>query len=98
MDEIEKLMQQKREIEAKIKMLKNQSTISGMAKVDVEHYPTIKPDRHYLAIYYRPLDDGRPRWQTIFSANDRASIVAAIPGIVSDLQKLYASLNETKQS
>ena len=96
MDELEKLMKQKKEIEEKIRILKNQSTICGMAKVDVEHYPTSKPDRHFLAIYYRPLDNGRAKWQTIFSANDRASVIAVIPEIANNLQKLYANLTEDK--
>ena len=96
MDELGKLMQQKKEIEDKIRMLKNQTKVCGMAKIDIERYATAKPDRHFLAIYYRPLDNGRAKWQTVFSANDRASVVAAIPEIVSNLQTLYATLNEAK--
>lgn len=92
MSELELLIQQKRELEAKIKALKNQSQQYGAAKVDVEHYPTSKPDRHFLAIYYKPLDDGRAKWQTIFSANSRQGVVDAIPSIISNLQSLYSVL------
>lgn len=92
MNELELLMKQKREIEAKIKALKNQATQCGVAKVDVERYPTSKPDRHFLAIHYTPLDDGRVRWQTIFSANDRESVIDAIPAIIESLQQLYRKM------
>ena len=44
------LIQQKKELERKIKMLKSQAVVCGCLKIDVEHYPTSKPDRHYLAI------------------------------------------------
>lgn len=94
MDELEKLIKQKKEIEEKIRILKNKAAICGMAKVDVEHYATSKPDRHFLAIHYRPLDNGRAKWQTIFSANDRKSVIEAIPGIINDLKGLYDTVKE----
>ena len=97
MNELEKLIKQKKEIEEKIRILKNQSTICGMAKVDVEHYPTLKPDRHFLAVHYKPLDDGRAKWQTIFSANSRQEVIDAIPGIISNLQSLYGALTKPKE-
>ena len=90
--EIETLVMQKREIEARIRMLRNQTTIVENMKVDVEHYPTSKPDRHFLAIYYRPLGDGRPKWQTVFSANSRGEVIEAIPNIIENLQHLYENL------
>lgn len=92
MDELETLLKQKREIEEKIRILKNQSEIYGRAKVDVEHYPTGKPDRHFLAIHYKPLDNGRPKWQAIFSSNSRKEVIETIPGIISNLQTLYKNL------
>ena len=92
MGELEMLMEQKREIEAKIRAIKNQSAKYGIVKIDVEHYPTHKPDRHFLAIKYQPLDDGRPKYQTIYSSNDRQSVIEAIPHIIDNLQKLYDSV------
>lgn len=88
-NELDDLIQQKREIERKIKELRNCAPIVGQAKIDVEHYPTTKPDRHFLAIYYKPLDSGRSKWQTIFSANDRDSVINKIPEIIENLQELY---------
>lgn len=89
MSELDELLRQKREIERKIKELKNCASIIGQVKIDVEHYPTQKPDRHFLAVYYKPLDNGRQKWQTIFSANDRVSVINKIPEIIENLQELY---------
>ena len=88
-NELDDLIQQKREIERKIKELRNCASIVGQAKIDVEHYPTTKPDRHFLAVYYKPLDSERSKWQTIFSANDRESVINKIPEIIENLQELY---------
>ena len=93
-NELADLIMQKKAIEAKIKALKNNASIYGAAKVDVEHYPTQRPDRHFLAIYYKPLNGGRPKWQTIFSSEDRERVIAAIPYIAENLEQLYKNLTE----
>ena len=97
MTELEELIKQKREIESKIKMLRNQTTVWGMAKVDVERYSTRKPDRHFLAIRYKPLDNGREKWQTIFSANNRQEVINAIPQIIENLKNLYKNVTEPEE-
>ena len=94
MNELEKLIEQKKEIERKIKALKNQSIECGFVKIDVEHYPTAKPDRHYLAIKYQPIDGGRAKFQTLFSAFDKQSVIDEIPKIIGNLQILYSSVTE----
>lgn len=94
MNELDQLKAQKREIEAKIRALQNQSVQFGLAKVDVEHYPTMRPDRHFLAVHYKPLGDGRQKWQTIYSATDRQSVIDAIPTIANNLLRLYENLKE----
>lgn len=96
MNELDLLIQQKKDIEKRIKELKNNASVVGQAKIDFEHYSTSKPDRHYLGIFYKPLDSRRPRWMTIFSANDRKSVVDAIPPIIENLQELYDRNKEVK--
>lgn len=88
MNELEELLKQKKEIEEKIKALKNQGCINGVAKIDIEHYPTEKPDRHFLAIRYKTYS-GNESWRSIYSACDRESVIKAIPGIIYDLHGLY---------
>ena len=97
MNELEKLIEQKKEIERKIKALKNQSIECGFVKIDVEHYPTAKPDRHYLAIKYQPIDGGRAKFQTLFSAFDKQSVIDEIPKIIENLQKLYSAATEGRK-
>ena len=89
MNELMELIEQKKEIERRIKELKDNAQIVGQAKIDVQHYPTGKPDRHFLAVYYKPLDSGRQKWQTIYSANDRKAVINVIPQIIGNLQELY---------
>lgn len=101
MNELDSLIQQKKELEQRIKALKNQAVAVGQTKIDVEHYPTGKPERYFLAVFYKPLpykgEERRGKWQTIFSANDRKSVTDAIPAIVANLQELYER-NKTEES
>lgn len=95
MTELEKLIKQKREIEQKIREAKHREVIIGKAKVGIEHYPTDKPDRYYVAIEagYRSGNRfdamGRTAWRSIISGESRETVIAGIPEIISDLQKLY---------
>lgn len=50
MKELQRLMKQKKEIEERIRMLKNIMTVYGCAKLDIEHYPTTRPDEYYIAV------------------------------------------------
>ena len=96
MNELDELIRQKREIERKIKALKNNALVVGDAKIDIERYPTEKPDKHFLAVRYKADDEGRERWQKIYSAVDRESVVNRIPEIVDCLQELYSKEKENK--
>lgn len=95
MTELEKLIKQKREIEQKIREARHREVIVGRAKVGIEHYPTDKPDRYYVAIEtgYRSGNRydaiGRSAWRSIISGESREAVIAGIPEIISDLQKLY---------
>ena len=87
MNELEELIRQKKELEKRIKELKNQASVVGKTKIDVAHYTSV--DRHYLAVFYEPLNHGRKKWSTIFSSNNKQSVIDAIPSIIEDLQELY---------
>lgn len=60
MNELDLLIQQKRELERKIKELKNCAQVVGQVKIDVERYSTSLPDRYFLAVFYKPLQNSRP--------------------------------------
>ena len=92
-------MQQKREIESRIRELKNKSVICGCAKLDVEHYPTNLPDRHYIAIQSNEsyLGGFRPRWRTVANGNTSEEVIELIPTIINDLQALYNKFHKGEQ-
>ena len=97
MDDLERLIAEKKAIEEKIRMLRNQKKTCGRFKIDVEHYPTGKADRHYLACYYKPLDNGRPKYMTMYSAHSKQEVIDAIPGMIDNLQKLYDAVTGEQQ-
>lgn len=95
MTELEKLKLQKKEIEKRIRELNNQSAHAGCAMVGVEHYPTDKPDRWYVAIEATYKDGnrhdsmGRAAKRSIINGASRKAVIAGIPEVVRDLQALY---------
>lgn len=95
MTELEMLIKQKKEIEQKIREARHREVIVGKAKIGVEHYPTNIPDRHYVAVETgfrggnRRDAMGRIAWRSIISGESRESVIAGIPEIIADLQKLY---------
>lgn len=91
MNELEELIRQKKELEERIRQARNQTISCGRAKLDVEHYPTQLPDRHYVAIMVDTsyLGDNRNRWRTVANGKTRDDAINQIPTIINDLQSLY---------
>lgn len=87
MTELERLKAKRKALDERIKALSGMP-IYKRCKIDVEHYPTKKPSRYFLAVKYFPIE-GRAKYQTIFSAKDRESVVQALPEIIEELQGLY---------
>ena len=94
MTELEKLRQQKKELEARIKELSSRETVCGRAKYGVEHYPTTLPDRHYIAV--NTIHNRKQRWVSVISTDDMHDAVERIPEIIDSLQTLYDKLREEK--
>ena len=93
MDELEKLRRQKKELEAKIKQLENADFLQvGAAKIDKEHYPTGKPDRHYVAVSVWLPDSERWTWRSVSTGPDRKAVIARLPVVINDLQRLFDRL------
>lgn len=87
MKTLEELLAEKKKIEQEIRQLKDQSKICGKAKLDVEHYPTNREDRHYCAIKYKTIE-GYERWVSVISGYTKVEVVGKIPEIIRDLQGL----------
>lgn len=95
MSELQELLRERQRIEERIRELKNGSTLRrGSAKIDVEHYPTQKPDRHYAAIRVILPDSGREVWRTVISGESRRSVAEKIPGLIKDLEDLLEAYKE----
>lgn len=87
MGRIEELKAQRKLIDEQIKILSGMP-VYKRCKIDVETYPTDKPDRYYLAIKYCPIS-GRAGYHALFASNDRDEVIEAIPSIIEELQGLY---------
>lgn len=95
MTELERLKAERKALDERIKALSG-VPIYKRCKIDVD-YPTEKPSRYFLAVKYFPIE-GRAKYQTIFSAKDRESVVRAIPEIIEELQGLYDLTKEALTS
>lgn len=93
MTKLEELRQQKKELELKIKQLENADFLKiGEAKIDKEHYATDKPDRYYVAIRIWLPDSNKWVWRSISSGEDKKAVIARLPILIGDLQKLFDEL------
>lgn len=91
MTELEELMAQKREIEEKIKRAKNKGVvITTGAKLDVQHYPTAKPDDWYISVAVRPFNT--IKWRGVIRGESREEVIAQLPLVIADLQELQDKL------
>ena len=94
MSKLEELKKQKREIEQKIKELECTAVVCGCAKLDKEHYPTVKPDE--WAIYIKRILDKelkrQPGWYSIIRSQDKEWCINQIQIVVNDLQGLLEKL------
>jgi len=96
--ELQDLIKQKREIEERIKALKNASTIYGSAKLDIYHYPTSRPDEWFIAIKVPGVCEGdQSRYRSIILGHSKEECIEKIPAIIKDLQGLYDKLKENEQ-
>ena len=95
MKELQILMKQKREIEERIRMLKNSMTVYGCVKLDIYHYPTTRPDEWYIAVKVPGvMPDDQTRYRSIILGHSKEECIEKIPQIINDLQGLYDKLKE----
>lgn len=96
MTELEELIEQKKAIEQKIRLLRDGTPIvTGCAKLDREVYPTSKPDRYYVAVSVANCKDETnascrsKRWKSVSNGQSREEAISGIPEIVHGLIELY---------
>lgn len=97
MKELQILMKQKKEIEERIRMLKNSMTVYGCVKLDIYHYSTkiSRPDEWYIAVKVPGVCEGdQSRYRSIILGHSKEECIEKIPQIINDLQGLYDILKE----
>ena len=99
MSELQDLIKQKREIEERIKQLKNASVVCGCVKIDIDHYPTSRPDEYYIAVKVPGvMPDDQTRYRSIIRGHSKEECIEKIPQIINDLQGLYKQLTEVAEN
>lgn len=93
--ELQDLIKQKREIEERIRQIKNSIVIYGCAKIDIDHYPTSRPDEWYIAVKVPGvMPEDQARYRSIIRGHSKEECIEKIPTIIKDLQGLYKQVTE----
>lgn len=94
MDKLDKLKQQKKEIEAEIRKLTHQEVTVGRCKFHLEHYATAKPDEWVVTYTSRAANRKDDRNKRILSCYDRDKAIETITDVINDLTELQKVLRE----
>ena len=90
-EELEKLIQQKYEIEQQIRRIKNQKNeiAYGDAKFQIQKYPTGRPD-DYVIMLRNPCNQPEYRhvWRSAIRSTNKEECINAIDSIIYDLTVL----------
>ena len=87
MSTLEELLEQKKQIEQQIKILKNQECMYGNAKLGMNHYP--RGDEYYIAVKTVVDEDlSQSRWRAIITMKTKEEAIKSIDSILHDLERL----------
>lgn len=69
------------------------------AKLDIERFPTAKPDEWYIAVKTKTNVEGREngRYRSFIRSNDKDWVVSQIGGFIHDLTELQKMLTEDEE-
>ena len=93
---VEELKEQRKRIDNQIKTLKNGCTMEhGRTKIDIDHFPSARPDEYGVYIKRNPTDTDRDeRWISVIRGTHKEVVINQIPALVEDLQGLFNMLVE----
>ena len=70
-------------------------TVYGCVKLDIDHYPTTRPDEYYIAVKVPGvMPDDQTRYRSIIRGHSKEECIEKIPQIINDLQGLYKQVTE----
>lgn len=93
--ELERLIKQKKEIEQRIRELKNDDVVCGCVKLSKEHYPTPKPDEWFIAVkrrYAFEVGDRQVRYDSIIRTHEKQHLIPLMVEVINDLTELKERL------
>lgn len=98
METMEELLMQKKEIEEKIKALKDEELSFGRVKMTSKQFPPNRPQYAIsLKIPHYYIGNLQERWYKIIEGDTKADAVNQLPDIIADMQKMYDYYKEKKQ-
>lgn len=87
---LEELKAQRKALDDQIKALQNNARIAGRTKLDMEHFPTARPDEWGVYVRRDTGDtDLREQWKCVIKDTDKEKVIGKIPELVKDLQELF---------
>ena len=97
-NEIQKLIEERRRIDEKIRELRKRSVQTDNAKLYFEHYPTIRQDEWCVSVKVHKLDGAdastKDTWRSIIRGYDKESVINEIIPIITTLTNLYQKCTE----
>lgn len=92
-DELEKLKQQKKEIEERIKFLRNKTVGFGSVKIEKVNYAGYRESEWVVSVKRKSVDyEEKERYSQIIKAHDKQKAIDEIDKVISDLQCLRDKL------
>ena len=94
-NELERLKQQKREIEERIKELSNTNISHGVVRFSKEHFAGPREDEYALWIKSRS-DEEPVRWRGVLRNRNREAVIQSIDVLIEDLRALKCKIVSSK--
>lgn len=94
-NELERLKQQKREIEERIKELSNDHISHGVVRFSKEHFAGPREDEYALWIKSRS-DEEPARWRGVLRNRDKEAVIQSIDVLIEDLRALKCRIVSSK--
>lgn len=92
-EELEKLLEKRREIDAQIRKLRNTEIVFGRAKFKTDHYTTSLPDEYVVMASYETRLS-KLKWSTVIRTTKREDVVPKIQELIDSLTELKKKLEE----
>ena len=92
MDELTKLIEQRKEIDRKIKEIKNQAVCSEKAKMELISYPTGIKD--WVVKVLIKNKEEKPKWRSVAVCDSREEAIQELNKVICNLKELQRIIFE----